>query len=259
MSSGGGATKHRRILAALIMRELHSRFGREGLGFFWIVAEPLLFCLGVMALWSLIKPPYEHGIPVAAFVMTGYIPVLLLRHAVSRGVSCITANSGLLYHRPVGVLHLFLARAVLESLAIGAAFFITFLFLLFWGVVELPHDLNRIIGAYVLLSFFCAGLTFVVGGLSEIFAVVERTANLVTYLLIPVSGGFFMLSWLPSDVRELAAKVPMVHAFEMLRAGFFGPAVRTYEDPAYLAAWSAGLIVIGLCLLAIAARRDFVE
>lgn len=259
VSQAGSAARQGRILTALMLRELHSRFGREGLGFFWIVAEPLLFCLGVMAVWTLIRPPYEHGIPLAAFVMTGYIPLLLIRHAVSRGVSCITANSGLLYHRPVSILHLFIARIALESVAIGAAFFITFIFLLFWGVVDLPYDLNLIIVGYLLLCFFCAGLTLVVGALSEMFAVVERVANLVTYLLVPISGGFFMLAWLPSNARAVVEKVPMIHAFEMLRAGFFGPSVKTYEDPGYLLAWSAGLLVVGLCLVAVVSRRDFTE
>jgi len=59
------AARHLKIVGALMMREMATRFGREGLGFAWIVGEPLLFCFGVMILWSFTKSPYEHGIRLA--------------------------------------------------------------------------------------------------------------------------------------------------------------------------------------------------
>jgi hypothetical protein len=41
------------------MREMTTRYGREGLGFLWVVGEPLLFCFGVIIMWTLVKPAYE--------------------------------------------------------------------------------------------------------------------------------------------------------------------------------------------------------
>jgi capsular polysaccharide transport system permease protein len=41
----------RRVLYALLMREIITRFGRENLGVLWLVAEPMLFTLGVATLW----------------------------------------------------------------------------------------------------------------------------------------------------------------------------------------------------------------
>lgn len=41
-----------RIIGALMMRELITRYGREGLGFLWLVLEPLVFCFGVMGMWG---------------------------------------------------------------------------------------------------------------------------------------------------------------------------------------------------------------
>ena len=48
---------HVSILGALMMRELSSRFGRRNIGFLWIMAEPALFCIGIIVLWSIMKPP----------------------------------------------------------------------------------------------------------------------------------------------------------------------------------------------------------
>ena len=60
------------VIGALMMRELHTRYGRENLGFLWMVMEPMLFCLGVIIIWSLAHGRYTHGsITVTGFVMTG--------------------------------------------------------------------------------------------------------------------------------------------------------------------------------------------
>jgi capsular polysaccharide transport system permease protein len=46
-----GLSIQRRVVHALIIREIYSRFGRESLGFAWIVAEPLVFALPVLFVW----------------------------------------------------------------------------------------------------------------------------------------------------------------------------------------------------------------
>ena len=70
------------IVRALMLRELITRYGREGLGFLWVIGEPLVFCLGVVLMWNLIRPEYEHGIRLGPLGMTGYMALLLLRHQI---------------------------------------------------------------------------------------------------------------------------------------------------------------------------------
>ena len=40
--------RHARLLWALMMRELSTRYGRDNLGFLWLIGEPLLFTFGVL-------------------------------------------------------------------------------------------------------------------------------------------------------------------------------------------------------------------
>ena len=58
----------RRVVGALMIRELVTRFGRENIGFLWIMAEPLLFTVLVGVMWRFMKGPEEHGVSVIAFV-----------------------------------------------------------------------------------------------------------------------------------------------------------------------------------------------
>src|SRR3954468_1571244 len=44
----------RRVIGALLMRELQLRWGRRNLGFAWLFCEPLIFALPVLAMWSLL-------------------------------------------------------------------------------------------------------------------------------------------------------------------------------------------------------------
>src|SRR4051794_26462277 len=94
-----------RVIGALLMREIITRFGRDNLGFLWLFIEPMMFTLGIMGLWSISGMGHgTHGVPIAAFAITGYSPVLLWRNCATRASMAIPVNLALLYHRNVRVL-----------------------------------------------------------------------------------------------------------------------------------------------------------
>lgn len=82
MKEAGGAAMmwrgfavQRRVIGALLIREIYSRFGRESLGFVWVVAEPLVFAVPVLLMWRAIRGSHEHGISVMPFLWSGYLPM----------------------------------------------------------------------------------------------------------------------------------------------------------------------------------------
>src|ERR1700723_334603 len=108
-----------RVLHALMMRELITRFGRDNLGVLWLVGEPMIFTLGVATLWSLAKLAHGGGIPIVAFAVTGYSSVLMWRNATSQCSAGIEANKALLFHRSVLIIDVFLTRIALEIVGAG--------------------------------------------------------------------------------------------------------------------------------------------
>ena len=255
MSAAGFVTRHSRIVTALMLRELITRYGRKGLGFAWLIGEPLLFCLGVIALWSVARPAYEHGIRMGPFVMTGYMCLLLLRHQINLSLSALQANVGLLHHRNIAVLHLYIARNVLEFLGTTAAFAVVYAVLMALGQVSLPADWLTLYGGWLLLAFMSSGLALIFAALAIRFDVMERIVPLFTYILIPISGVFFMVAWVPAAYRDAFLLVPLPHAVEMVRAGVFGEFVETHFDPLYALGWATVFNVIGLLLLGGARER----
>jgi capsular polysaccharide transport system permease protein len=252
-------SRNARVVGALMMREIVTRFGREGLGFLWLIGEPLLFCLGVLVMWSIIKPAYEHGIRVAPFVMTGYMCLLLLRHQISYSQGAVQGNIGLLFHKQIAVIHIFLARNVLEFLGATAAFVVVYFVLACLGQVSWPQNLLLLYSGWLVLTLISIGLATVMAALAIRWEIMERVVPLMTYLLIPLSGAFFMVAWLPDRYQELYLLVPIPHGVEMVRAGVFGPFVETHYQPGYALAWAGGLNFLGLILLADARDRVDVE
>ncbi len=244
-----------RVIHALLLREIITRFGRHGLGVLWIMLEPMLFTAGVSTLWYLAKLHTMSEIPIVAFAVTGYSSVLMWRNAASRCSKALEPNLSLMYHRNVKVIDIFLARIILEW--IGATASIISLTLIFSsaGLMKLPHDLSTVIAGWLLLAWFSSALGFVVGAVSERSETFERIWHVITYLMFPLSGAAFMVEWLPATTQDNALWVPMVHGVEMLRHGYFGDVVRTHENPVYFALVNLVLTLVGLALVRESGRR----
>lgn len=250
---------HRRVLGALIMREMQTRFGRQGLGFAWLVGEPMLFCLGVVALWTMTKPAYEHGVSVAPFVMTGYMALLLIRHMINLLTAAIQANTGLLYHRRVAPLHLLAARFLLELAGATGAFLVVYIVLMLIGLAGPPADYLLLYGGWALIGWLSLGFALVMTGLVMRYEIFERVVGLISYILIPLSGAFFMVAWLPPAAQSVALLVPFVHGIEMIRAGVFGAFVETHYNVTYPLLVGFVLNILGLAMISASMDRIDVD
>jgi capsular polysaccharide transport system permease protein len=249
----------RRVIGALLLREVITRYGRHNIGFVWLFVEPMLFTLGVTALWTVLKATHGSSLSIAAFALTGYSSILLWRNCSSRVVHAIAVNHSLLYHRNVRALDVFMARVILEVCGATTSLIVLTVVFSLVGLMNPPVDLLTVIGGWALLAWFAVALSLVVGAASERSELVDRVWHILTYLMFPLSGAGFMVDWLPRVARDLIYWVPMVHGTEMVRHGFFGTVVRTYEDPIYFAAVNVVLSLFGLALALDAGRRVEVE
>lgn len=236
-----------RVFAALLIRELTTRFGRENIGFLWMMAEPLLFAVLVGLMWSVMRVD-EHGVGVVAFVVTGYLPLTLFRQAVSRSVRAFTANGSLLYHRQVKILDLLLVRFAIEMIGGMMAYLFIGAVLLALNLFPVPAHVGYLISGWFLYCLFTLSVCLVLAPLSEVSEVLEKFVPVSVYLIIPFSGTFNMMSWLPPRFRDVLYWSPPANAMEMMRYGVFGDAVTPYYDPLVPLGVSIVLLPIGLTL-----------
>ena len=229
-----------------MMREVITRFGRENLGVLWLVGEPMLFTLGVTALWTAAGLERQSAIPIVAFAITGYSSVLMWRNTVSHSISAIEQNKNLLYHRNVNPIDTLLARVVLEICGATGSFIILSLFFISIGWIHVPEDPLEVLLGWVMLAWFGTSLAFLIGSAAVASDLVERLWQPVSYLLFPMSGAAFMVEWLPNKLQEAVLLLPMVHGVEMLRQGYFGNVVRTHYDLGYMATFCLLLSLAGM-------------
>jgi len=241
--------RHAACIRALLIRDLMVRYGRENLGFIWAMLEPMLLTSGVLVIWSLLKQPVIHGLPLIGFVLTVYMPLTMWRHMTSSMVRLIGHNRGLLYHPQLSHFDVVLARIVLEFLSTSIALMTIHFVLLATNLTEPVQDWGKLLAAWLFTAWFHAGLGLLIAAATERWETFEKFIQPAQYLALPLSGVWFMVDWLPSRFQELILWNPQVHCFEMFRAGYFGEGVVTHYDPLYLAAWSLTLSVLGLLAL----------
>lgn len=237
-----------RVIQALIIRELTTRFGRENIGFLWVMAEPLLFAVLVGLLWRFEKGPQEHGVSIVAFVASGYLPLVMFRSTVLRAIGVFTANSSLLYHRQVKILDLIFVRFLVECIGHMMAYIFIGTVLFALDLFPWPHDLGYLLLGWSYYGLFSLTVAMVVAPLSEMSEVLEKVMPVTTYLMVPFSGAFFMAEWLTPEVKEAVLWSPPVHAMEMMRYGVFGDALYPNFNFTYTPACCLPVLMVGMML-----------
>jgi capsular polysaccharide transport system permease protein len=256
--AAGWKIQHR-VITALMIRELHTRFGRENIGFLWVMVEPLLFAGIVAFAWRLMKGPVEHGVDVVTFVISGYIPLTLFRHSITRCISVFVANGSLMYHRQVRVTDFIFTRFLIEMIGSMMAYVFIGLVLNALGLFPVPADMGIFMAGWLIYSLFTLSLCFIVAPLSEMSPVLEKFVPVTTYIMIPFSGTFNMASWLPPAVRDVLLWSPWVNAMEMMRYGIYGDAVRPYYSFVSPIVASLICLVFGLALCRSVRRKLVIE
>ena len=239
----------RRVIGALVLRELLTRYGRNNIGFLWLFVEPMLFVVIITAIWAATRTIHGSNIPIVAFALTGYSSMLLWRGMPGRCIGALKSNVALLFHRQVTILDVYLARILLEFVAVTASFVALGIAFYAMGWVPAPEDILQVLWGWLLLGWFGAGLGLTIGGLSEKFQVVGNLWGPFSYILIVFSGVAYLADALPPKMREVVLWLPMLNALEFLREGWFGSLFRAHYDIPYVLIFNLLLTFVGLSLV----------
>jgi capsular polysaccharide transport system permease protein len=243
------------VIGALIMRELHTRFGRENIGYLWIFAEPMLLAAAVALLHAGQHLPLSGNIRPVPFAISGYALFILFRSTVSRAETLLEANRPLLHHRQVTLFDMLAARALLEVASIAAVLVALIGGAVMLGLADLPADFVIVLAALLLIGWFSFALSMLVCALSHESPLAGRLIHPLLYLMMPLSGAFFAMIWLPTEWREIAQWIPLVPMFELLKVGMFEGYTDRYADIGYAAAWCVALTLAGLMAIQLVRAR----
>src|SRR6185503_4652916 len=242
-----------------MIRGVVTRFGRENIGFLWIMVEPLLFAVLVGIIWRYMKGPEEHGVSIVAFIASGYIPLTFFRNSVNRTVRIFSVNGSLMYHRQIKVLDFVFVRVLIEMIGSMMAYLFIGVILIVLNEFPIPADLGALILGWFLYCFFTYSLCLLLAPLSEMSDVLEKIMPVTTYIMIPFSGRFNMVSWLAPGAQRAMYFSPFVNSMELMRYGIFGDRVNAQWDVSVPIAASLVITLIGLAMCRRVRRELVVE
>ncbi len=238
-----------RVINALLMREIITRYGRKNIGFLWLFVEPLIMTLFIALLWKFIRADQMSTLNIVAFAITGYPLMMMWRNASNRAIGAISANLSLLYHRNVRVLDTIFARMLLEIAGATIAQILIMSAFVAIGWIDLPQDPLYMVIAWLIMALFAIGLGLIICSIAQKFEAFGKIWSTLSFVFMPLSGAFFFLHTLPQQAREIFQWVPMVNGTEMFRHGYFGDAIPTYEHVGFLLVCDLAMLFIGLIMV----------
>jgi len=221
------------VLRALVLRELQSRFGRDNIGYLWVIVEPLMFASAI----TMIHYVSEQG-PGSTPGMGAY-PFTLLGYGVV----------SLLYHAQITPFDILLSRAIVDVIGALSALLILMTLGIMTGIADLPARPLFLYGAAFAIAALTFGLSLIIAAYTYSSHVLGRFVHPFSYFMFPLSGAFVTMDFLPPWAQGIMAWNPMMSIFEMARYGMFAGASDKHIYPAFMIATCAivnywGLIAI---------------
>ena len=239
-------TVHLRVLHALLIREMITRYGRSSLGYLWALLEPV----GIITLLTLLflqiadAPPY--GQSFALFYASGYLAFHWVIDISSVAARSVHVNRPLLAFPSVTALDTVLARLILQGLtglAVAA--------LILGGIYAGSGDALVLSPEPVLQSFALAVLLAAGIGIFNAWAFAiskgwELVWGIVSRPLLLVSCVFYSFESLPAEAREVLWFNPVIHVIGLLRSGIYPVYDSNHVAPGYVVLISLALVLPGL-------------
>ena len=238
-----------RVVAALVIREMSTKFGRSAGGYLWALAEPLggILLLSIAFSLALRSPPLGDNFML--FYMTGVIPFSMFG-TMSKGVAgAVKSSKGLLNYPVVTALDAIFAKFVLNFLTIflvGAA-------LATGIIVGGGLHVNLDLGAIAIAFFAAAVLGLGVGAVNcVLFGLFPTWSNIWSVLTRPLfilSTILFLYEDVPAVFQKILWWNPIVHIVALMRTGFFGTYDPNFISLPYVFGIALALFVIGAHLV----------
>lgn len=238
-----------RTVAALVLREMATTYGRSPGGYLWAILEPV----AVLALMSLIfsfafrSPSLGTNFPL--FYATGYLPFVLFNDVANKMATSIRFSKQLLAYPSVTFVDALLARFTLSLLTHLMVGYIVLSGILLVFDTRAILDLGQIFLAYAMGALLGLGVGTLNCFLMTSYPAWERAWQIVTRPLFLISCIFFVFDDMPPIAQDILWFNPLVHLVGTMRRGFYATYHGDYISLLYVAAVSVICLMLGLVLL----------
>jgi len=222
------------VIKALALRELQERYGRENIGYLWVIGEPMMLASVVTLLHAAVAKGKSQETSPFTFMLTGYVIYCIFRNTFNRAESALHSSESLLYHGMIAPFDIMFAKSMVETIGCVSALCILQTIGIMLGLSDFPTRPLYLIGAIALFSWWSFALSLIVAAYAYVSPIVGRLTHPTSYFALPVSGAFISMSLLPKWAHHYIAWNPMMTIFEMARYGQFENASGQYIHIGYV-------------------------
>lgn len=237
----------KRVISALILRDMKTRFGRSHVAYLIAIAWPLAHLLGIMGVQFALGRVVPIGTDLAVFAATGLLPYILCLYPARMMMMAIKVNQPLLLFSIVKTTDMLIARAILEILS--ASFVaIVFIIMMYSVNVDLtPIDMSEAIMA-VLVSIYLGisvgvvnAVLFVLFGMGwNVFFIV------ISLLLYATSGALILSSNYSTEVLDVLWYNPLFQLVEWMRTAYYDSYANSPLSRTYVLSFATVSLFLGL-------------
>lgn len=212
---------HIRVVGALLVREMSSRFGNKPGGYVWALLDPAAHIAFLSVIFMAIARTPALGSSFPLFFASGYIAFQFFQSASGYVGAAVTANKTLLSYPNVAPIDAVLARGLLQYLTTVVVAFAVFSVILLTTSMEIRFDWAVLLQASLLAATMALGVGLANNVLFRRFPFYEQIFGILTRPLFLISGVFFLPDALPHPIRELVLFNPLAHIIILFRMGIY--------------------------------------
>ncbi|MCF1480478.1 hypothetical protein FS782_26075 [Agrobacterium vitis] len=235
-----------KVIGALILRDMRTRFGRSHLGYLIAIAWPLVHLTVIVCMVSLANRVMPLGTESSVFVATGVIPYILCLYPARMMCFAIDSNKSLFLFPVIRPIDMIVARAVVEFLTAFTVVFIFCITLYAFGVDIMPP--NVALWASSLLATVYFSICF--GVLNTVCFTLFKMWNAIfigcILIMYASSGTFALPQTFSPEVRAIIWFNPLLHCVEWLRSAYYEGYGDDMLSKTYLLWFSTFLLFLGL-------------
>lgn len=245
---GRALASKKNVMAAVMLRDMRTRFFDHGIGFLMVSLWPLAHMSFLLTLYNLSGRQAPFGDSLNMFFATGLIPTLAFIY-VSRFMSVsLILNKPMLGFPVVKVLDVMAGRAALEIVAAALTLFFVLIILVVLGENVLPYDMVQAVFAYMATILLAIGVGTFAGVLSMFFPFFTTVYALLMITVYISSGTLFVASSLPDGIAVPLSWNPILQCVEWTRVAYFEGYSDRLLSREYLVGFGMGSMFLGLFL-----------
>jgi len=237
---------HLRVVAALLIREMATRFGSKPGGYVWAILDPAAYIIFLTVIFGAISHKPALGTSFPLFFATGYICFQFYTAVVTYVNGAVKSNKALLSYPNVAPVDPVFARFLLQLGTTSAVAVLILGTISLFLKTPLVLDWLAIIEAAALACLIGLGAALFNNVIFPRLPIYEQIFGILNRPLFMVSGVFFLPELIPPPYRDMLLINPLCHALMRFRSGFYSEYDPGLLDMRYLYIFTACWLFVGM-------------